>query len=346
MKYGVTVLAVTSAAVTVLALEGTVRLAAIAPANQALPIYAADPLLPFRHAPRARAVSESPGEFRTTIETNEQGFRDFERGPRTGVNRVLVIGDSFTLGAGAEVHETYVARLEQLLSRKRRVEVLNWGISRFFPQAERQLFEHYGLLERPSIVIVGFLPFDLIDTYVGAEAVVVTDGYLTTRSGARLGSPGRWLFANSHVARILISRYTASGDRFPPTRQIYQPDGAYEPAWKRIESEYGRLIALARANQVRVVVVHIPQAGPWTDEHSYPARRLQRFCEREGCAFVDALPAMRAAAGRQLYWPKDGHCTPEGYDVIAHAIRPTIEALLTTGFSAPKGADVRRPPPR
>jgi lysophospholipase L1-like esterase len=69
------------------------------------------------------------------------------------------------------------------------------------------------------------------------------------------------------------------------------------------------------------VIVHIPHRGPWRKKHEYPAKRLGEWASRNHAGFVDALPDMKRASGREpLYWADDGHCTPAGYGVIAAAI--------------------------
>jgi hypothetical protein len=54
-----------------------------------------------------------------------------------------------------------------------------------------------------------------------------------------------------------------------------------------------------------------------------PAERLANFSAQHGMSFIDTLPAMKAAMAKSstpLYWPNDGHCTSDGYYVIAKAI--------------------------
>jgi hypothetical protein len=70
-----------------------------------------------------------------------------------------------------------------------------------------------------------------------------------------------------------------------------------------------------------LVVLYIPQKGPWTDKSRYPSARLSAWAARRGVWFGDLLPAMERASGRvPLYYEKDGHCTAAGHEVIAREL--------------------------
>ena len=71
----------------------------------------------------------------------------------------------------------------------------------------------------------------------------------------------------------------------------------------------------------RLVIVHIPQQGPWKERHSYPAQRLSDWSARNGVQFIDLLPAMKEAPSQEgLYYKKDGHCRPAGHELIAQTL--------------------------
>ena len=88
-----------------------------------------------------------------------------------------------------------------------RVEIIKAGIGRFWPHPERLLLEHYGLKYEPDLILVGFLPNDIVDTILGVEAVQSTRyGYLVTREAKQLGDIPIWLYIHSHFFRVLFSR--------------------------------------------------------------------------------------------------------------------------------------------
>jgi len=94
------------------------------------------------------------------LSTNSEGFRDGEfprRKPRS-VFRVVCLGDSWTVGQGADQDETYPRRLKALLAREfplGHFEVLNLGILGFTVFGGQKLMQRVLQLE-PDIVVFAF----------------------------------------------------------------------------------------------------------------------------------------------------------------------------------------------
>ena len=92
--------------------------------------------------------------------TNSHGHRDNETPLKkpAGIFRVLVLGDSFTVGANVQQHEAYPQVLEGKLRQiyGQRIQVVNSGVGGWEPFQYAQYFEHYGRLFEPDLVIVGF----------------------------------------------------------------------------------------------------------------------------------------------------------------------------------------------
>lgn len=293
------------------------------------------PYLAYGPRPSSRVAGRSArGEFTYDYRHNAFGFRDEEHElakPR-GVFRVLGLGDSFTYGVGAAFEETYLYRLERMLNARLgehpRVEIIKCGVPRFFPEPERILLEKLGLQFEPDLVIVGFVPNDVIDTFYGLDAVKVDpSGYLITRQAVSPGSVGRFVYRRSHLCRLVLSKYMAwRNDRVEDWAAVYAAGGTHEADWRRIEEEFAKMAFLARSIGARMLVVHIPRKGPWSEASEYPARRLASWAEANGAGFVDTLPAMRdAMSASPLYYARDGHCTPAGYAVVAKEVARYLE---------------------
>lgn len=322
------------ATVVALGVEVTVRLLGLAPPlNLQYPGMVPDPHLPYRPAPgSAWEVPADSGEFAFEVRHSSWGLRDTEhsiaKSPRTF--RILGLGDSFTYGVGAAHEDTYLVRLERLLAQRDGahlpVEVIKAGIPRFFPVPERLLLEHYGLSLDPDLVVVGFVPNDVSDTSLGLEAVTRTDdGYLMSREATELGRCGRWLFLHLSAARMVLKGRLDRRLRVrhpEPWTDIYRPDGQHEGSWQRVEEEYSRMVELASTSGAKLVVLHIPERGPWGPGADYPPARLSAWAASRGAFLVDALPALREAdaRGEKLYWDADPHCTAAGYRVVAEVL--------------------------
>jgi lysophospholipase L1-like esterase len=301
--------------------------------------YGSDPYLPYKPVPGSRLRGQTE-EFAYDYEHNDLGFRDAQhswaKGP--GEFRILGLGDSFTYGVGVALPDTYLSRLEAMLNAREgthpRVEVIKAGIPRFYPEPERILLERYGVQFRPDLILVGFLPNDVIDTYLGLDAVRAgKSGYLMTREARELGRMGTLLYRYSHVGRLLVKGYVdwwASRQHRPRGDEVFRDGGFHEPDWRKVEVEFDRMASIVDSVGAKLVVLHIPQKGPWTDESRYPAVRFSAWAARQGVSFVDILPAMVRASDRErLYYQNDGHCTAAGHAVIA---RELYAKLLDQGL--------------
>jgi hypothetical protein len=91
-----------------------------------------------------------------------------------------------------------------------------------------------------------------------------------------------------------------------------------------VEAELTRMVDLARRHGAAFVVAAIPQSPPWREQHAYMEARLARWSAAHSATFIPTLDALRAAPG-QLYWKRDGHCTPAGYAVVGATIATALE---------------------
>ena len=314
---------------TLAGVEATVRLFALAPPLQREhQEFVRGDRLPFLRKPWSHQTGRNAtGEFDFDYRHNSLGLRDRDHSARrpAGVFRIVGLGDSFTYGVGVPFAETYLSRLEGLLNSRPgahpKVEVLNLAMPRYFPELERRMLEVVGLGFQPDLVLVGFVPNDIYDTLLGVDAVSVDrSGYLTTREAALLG---RWaipLYLHCHSCRIVLAAYLSRKveKSYPSSFESFRDGGTYEPEWLKIEAEYNRMYRLADSIRARLVLLHIPQQGPWDERHAYPAVRLSRWASSRPVGVLSVLSALRSAASPELlYYPRDGHLTAADHGVIA-----------------------------
>ncbi len=96
-------------------------------------------------------------EFRT----NAHGFRDKAFNIRKAENSIrgIVIGDSFTMGSGVNIEDTYHSKIEQALNFKSdsvHHELLNFGVSGYNLLNYLSVMEEKVLQYNPDYLIVGF----------------------------------------------------------------------------------------------------------------------------------------------------------------------------------------------
>jgi hypothetical protein len=317
-----------------LLLEGVVRLFHLAPPlPPSYGEFVEDDLLPFRSRPDyEKVVPGRHGEYEYYHRSNSLGFRDVEHTweKPEGTFRILGLGDSFTNGSTADLEDTYLYRLEKMLQTREgghpEIEIIKAGQSRYWPEAERMLLEVIGIRFQPDLVLVGFTPNDVTDTFVGAAHPRVREGYLVSREAYGLGPAGVWLYVHSHLARRILRTWMDKsrtiGGRGGQSEfrwgEVYVEDGFHEKDWLQVEAEYEKMLETARGIGAQMVIINIPDKSFRRKAASYPGDRLTRWGERHGVQVIDVLPAMRATpAGTKLFWKYDMHCAPAGYRIIA-----------------------------
>lgn len=129
-----------------------------------------------------------PQRFQVRYVFNALGCRgrDYPLSRTDGTTRILVLGDSYTLGVGVHQEDTFSAKLERALQQdsanagaaRRSYEVINCGVSGYGTKEERLFYELYGARYRPDLVLLMMVFND--DMSVEEE---VRKGYVNRRPG-------------------------------------------------------------------------------------------------------------------------------------------------------------------
>ena len=149
---------------------------------------------------------------------NSRGHRDdeitFEKGD--DVFRILVLGDSFTVGSNILQEEAYPQILEDLLNKesKRRYEVVNAGVGGWEPFQYAQYYLHYGKEFNSDLILIGFFVGN--DTYnhlteVG-ETMTAVMGRLVQREEeqSKFIALKVFLYEKFHLTRLILNRGNAA----------------------------------------------------------------------------------------------------------------------------------------
>lgn len=120
-----------------------------------------------------------------TFRINSRGLRDreFSLKKRRDTFRILGLGDSFTVGDGVELKDSYLKVLEKLLNekypKKIHFETINTAVPGYSTLHEFYFLKDAGLSYQPDFVIVGFylndvLPVELPGEYHTEENAVAS----------------------------------------------------------------------------------------------------------------------------------------------------------------------------
>lgn len=142
--------------------ETVARATRLGDSQTRLDIWMRHPLACFTLRPATAAKCPRYGgdkgvEARISYRISSQGLRDREYGPRAADEfRILILGDSFTMGWGLEVENGYVKKLERRLEAAHlpvKVSVLNGGCGAYGPWQELLFLRERGLPLGPCLVI-------------------------------------------------------------------------------------------------------------------------------------------------------------------------------------------------
>jgi hypothetical protein len=173
---------VLSTLLAVAALEIALRL--FYPQETLRPRWAYSPQYCFTVYPDVRMVHERPGRWRFVYTTNAQRYRG-KLIPASSADRasfVVVLGDSYTFGAGVEDDEVYAAVLQRALGDPYRV--VNLGIGGWGLTQEIRRYHDFGAGYHPRIVVLQFSGNDPEDD-LKCPVTVLRDGAFDFRDSTQ-----------------------------------------------------------------------------------------------------------------------------------------------------------------
>lgn len=351
-----------------LAAEATLRI--VAP--QRVPrfprgLFVADTTLGYRLTPRFRGVA-STGEYRTSLRTDTLGLReDRDYGPKpANTQRILALGDSFTMGVGVESADAFPKVVERLMLRGETgasIEVINAGVPGYNTRQERVYLQSDGLSLQPDLVLLNVFVGNDIHDNLSEDRVKVVDGYLISdsdgASGGLLPQGLRVTLSRSHLYQLLwpLQRRLRDSTFAQEERRTLQAylsiyaratdphvEAMWTATWKEIArigeltKTHGRALAVVIIPELRQVDPAIWQALSAAEASAYerdrPNRRIVEYCEKAGVPVLDLLPTFLAAGeARKNYFLVDNHWTVKGNSVAAAAIANfvTERGLASTG---------------
>jgi lysophospholipase L1-like esterase len=238
-----------------------------------------------RMPPRKRFVMHDPDSgAEIEMVTNNLGFRGSDIGEKDpGVYRIVVLGDSFTMGVGIPDEDAYPRLIERALNKSGngKYEVINCGIVSYTPLLEYLLLKKYIVLLEPDMVILNFDMSDLLQEYV-YRRIAKTDesGVVTAVDGYREYNTR----INSVYLKIIMFI----------RRNLFVTSSIFEILGKQPEDEeeLDLNVAAVVERENRKLLVHtldVPQ--PEESPQMYgmvedSILRAKRLCDMYGCVFV------------------------------------------------------------
>lgn len=367
---------VVSLAMLVLILEGALRLLGWGPAPR---MHRFDPVVGWVKSPGVD-IRRQTAEFNVRVRTNTRGLRgpetwSYQR--RAGVARVLMIGDSFTLGYTVSESESIPALLEQgLLSQGVHAEVLNGGTEGWSTDQEVLWLATEGQLYQPDVVVLQVYENDIFwnsrDQYLRYPKPRIPDEgqgewqpYMVA-DGPSLRDPGleSWWWRATAIGGLLGRL------RSGPTMPVLE-DGSGRPAeWgARLDgNDVGRgetrsalhaFASLAEAIGAEPLVLVIPdkaqidadslrQVEAFMGARDYRPERPYEFlvtaARGAGLPVMGGLPELQAAQlDGPVYFARDWHTNAAGNRALAGGLMRRLLAPEFRGLFRPASRSIVAP---
>ena len=285
-------------------------------------------------------------EYEHEFSTNSQGFRgtvEYAVMKPHGVYRVLVLGDSTTLGHGVGDNDTFSFLLEEKLSNTRRTEVINMGVSGFGTAEELIQLRNVGLQYAPDLVILGYFPNDPYNNAV-SKLFKIISGQLVQDQGAFVPAlyvrdhlyniPG-WSFLCQHSHVVNFLRNVASGFF---QRRLGAQESMASTTPDQLTAEESELTA-ALINEVasettrhgaKFILLNIPVVVNGHTIDNLPRPRINGL---DSFLYIDVSKEPYAGHSiKDLYYAKDSHPKPLAHQLIADYLADYINKHHLAGI--------------
>ena len=272
-----------------------------------------DPLIGHDHRPNRHAFLMG-----VQFDTNSKGLRDrefsYEKPP--GRLRIMMLGDSFTVGWGAKFDETFPKRIERMYAdRGIQAEAINTGVGNYNTIQEVEYYLREGYKYNPDIVVLNF-------TFNDAEPVPVSSPpptilricYSCIFVEGRIDSVLRELFVKRDWADYYLG--------------LYGDDGQAK-GWLDAKAYIAKLAAFTKAHGTKLLIASMPEL------HDVQHYRLQRItdlvheaADENDVPFVDLLSYVQGVPSPELWvTPPDPHPNGLAHKLFAVGIFDALEKL-------------------
>jgi lysophospholipase L1-like esterase len=280
----------------------------------------ANPQLSFMHIP-----NRSGFLMGVPVSINSDGLRDreFTRAKPPGVYRIMMLGDSTTLGWGVREKDTAAKSLErklntQLPSGYSSVEVMNTGVGNYDTVQEATYYETTGRTSRPDLVILVFFIND-------AEPVPIEKkGFLVDRS---------------YLIAFVINRFDGLlrhvGVR-PDWKQYYA--SLYDDHRPGFQSCKNALISLAdstRGDGAKLLVAILPELRQINgDSYLFKAahKKIEDVLSTERVPVIELIDGLKDHGPESTLWVTrlDDHPDAKAYNLISDQLQQWVSATIST----------------
>ncbi len=289
------------------------------------------PRLGWDLVPNTQQRTTAP-DFDVEVRVNVQGMRDdrpYDPVAPPGLQRIVVVGDSFAFGQGVEAHEGIAARMAAALER---TEVLNLSVTGYGTDQQLLKLIDDGLSYQPDRVVVALFEGDVFRNtrteqlgYPKPRFVLESDDRTLRLTNVPVPVPAPRLERDGGWGRRSALGHLV----LPPMRSLLEHAG-FGGAWPITEAIIGRFAEVCAEAGAELTVIVLPKdqavegSGLRKRLHLHTLGQVTAMLTRTGVDYLDLTAALASAWSADptvpLYFALDGHWTPAGHQVAADAV--------------------------
>jgi len=267
-----------------------------------------------RHRPNSEAFLMG-----VNVKINSLGLRDREitKAKPPGTYRIVVLGDSTTLGWGVRFEELYPKILEDHLrsrppsQRWTNYQVINTGIGNYNTCQEVASFKERWLALEPDLVLLGWYINDAEPTPKPSNNWLAYHSY-----------GYNWVASNFDSA---LRNVGANKDYKAYYNGLYEP---HQPGWLRSQEGFADLAQLCRTRNLPLHIVLIPELHTLSGNYEFKQvdDLIREVGTKNNFEVLDLIDAFPAAGDPKSYWvsPEDAHPNGKANQLMAAKIEETI----------------------
>lgn len=260
------------------------------------------------HRPNAKA-----NLYGVEVKTNRLGFRGtapLSDIKREGTHRILVLGDSITMGWGVDERDTYPNLLARLLNRQSpRYEVINTGVGNYNTQSELATLKKFLYL-KPDSIVLGFYINDIEEVHYPSRLLYQFISHS--------------FFYGLMTDRLINLEYAKHNSYVDHYRSLYQDTRNRD----RLYQELAEIVEISKKSHIPILIVNIPEFHQF---NPYPFPEVTQFLEtfvqeNSYAQYLDLLPTLSIHKPRTLWVSaEDHHPNAIGQQLIATAIHQKLK---------------------
>jgi hypothetical protein len=280
---------------------------------------------------------KAPGVL-SPFSTNSRGMRGrTEFAPRKpeGLQRVALIGDSFTFGLDKPDPKIWAHLLAERVAP---AEVLNFGVSGYGTDQACLSLPERALEMEPDVVVWGIFVYDPVRSsrhfsYFAKSWFALEQGELKLR-GVPVPTPDELIAQYGRTTRNSYALYYLRRYLDSLKGDALELDGGHEQYMLRLNRaimDHGR--DLARAGGAELLVVLIPTSDWPSGEQLAAELDIRAWAGEVDCPLID-LREVFTERGHEhptqvdlVHYVPDYHFSPEGHSVVAETIAAELKRL-------------------